>query len=73
MTGFARRTPGTRPLYAKARRASFDGNRSDDVRHWLFAEDTFRALVGDTLDELMDMTAGDNLRWVVFPPEGFRL
>ncbi len=70
---------GRRPSAARAllRRVglSFDGNRGDDVRHWMFADDEFASgLVAETLDALMLLTVEDaNLGWVCFPPEGFRL
>jgi hypothetical protein len=65
------RTPATRALLRGAAKRSFDGNRTDDLRHWMFADSDF--LSDDTIEALMDLTAEGNLSWVCVPPEGYRV
>lgn len=53
---------------------TFDGNHTNDVVSWMFANDSWDdELWPETEDQLMQHTAWGHLSWVVFPPRGFRL
>jgi hypothetical protein len=71
---FARPKPKTRALLRGKRALSFDGNTTDDIRHWVFASEEFPEQAEEVYKELIDHLAEDRLlNWVMFPPEGYRL
>lgn len=52
----------------------FDGNHTNDVLSWLFANVNWvDEAVPQMLDELMEHTKFGHLAWVVFPKPGYRL
>lgn len=52
--------------------AAFDGNHTNDVVSWLFANDKWEdGAVPEMLDQLMEYTIHGHLAWVVFVPHGY--
>ena len=72
VSGFKAHVPGSRKLLRRTP-LTFDGNRNDDNKHWLFPEGDFESLWEENVEALMQVTQDGNIRWVTFPPEGFRL
>lgn len=53
---------------------NFDGNHTNDVLSWLFANVNWvDEAVPAMLDQLMEHTKWGHLAWVVFPKAGYRL
>lgn len=53
---------------------SFDGNHTNDVWSWMFANSDWRDDKWPGLMiQLMEHTANGHLSWVVFPRQGFRV
>ena len=53
--------------------AAFDGNHTNDMVSWLFANENWHPdRVQDQLAQLMEYTIYGHLAWVVFPPQGYR-